>query len=219
MLLAFALSGLAVGTSVVGSAAEADEETTIAKSLAAMVNAALAVISKNQDHIDNATIGNKGLDGKTVLAQAQQAFQEATGADPLKIDPNSRHGRLLGIEMNAIVEIMEANQKSINQSGIGFKGFIPSTFGRLIIERFSKARRGMPKSRSPPHRNWFGTESPDPTLGEPASFARNSCRQVGPKGKSTPRPPKAGRRRSALWYRCIIGVLSALPRSPKGETT
>jgi uncharacterized protein DUF3365 len=142
VLLAFALSGLAVGTSEVGSAAEADEETTIAKSLAAMVNAALAVISKHQDHIDNATIGNKGLDGKTVLAQAQQAFQEATGADPLKIDPNSRHGRLLGIEMNAIVEIMEANQKSINQSGIGFKGFIPSTFGRLIIERFSKGAEG-----------------------------------------------------------------------------
>src|ERR1044072_650332 len=95
VLLAFALCGLPVGTSVVGSAAESDEETAIAKSLAAMVNAALAVISKHQDHIDNATIGNKGLDGKTGLTQAQQAFKEPTGTDPLKIDANSRHGRLL----------------------------------------------------------------------------------------------------------------------------
>ena len=47
-----------------------------------MVNAGLAVISKHQDHIDNTNIGNKGLDGKTVLTQAQQLFQEATGSDP-----------------------------------------------------------------------------------------------------------------------------------------
>src|SRR5262245_35435851 len=83
VLLALAISGLAVGTAVVGSAAESDEETAIAKSLAAMVNAALDTISKHQDHIDNATIGDKGLDGKTVLTQAQQLFQERTGSDPL----------------------------------------------------------------------------------------------------------------------------------------
>ena len=44
--------------------------------------------------------------------------------------------------MNAIVEVMNAHQKSINRSGIGFKGFIPSTFGRLIIESFSRGADG-----------------------------------------------------------------------------
>jgi Protein of unknown function (DUF3365) len=130
-------SGMAVSNSVGGSAADGDE-ATIAKSLAAMVTAGLDVISKNQDHIDNPNIADKGLDGKTVLAQAQQLYQDATGSDPLKIDPNSRHGRLLGVEMNAIIEVMNAHQKSLNRSGIGFKGFIPSTFGRLVIESFSK---------------------------------------------------------------------------------
>ena len=125
-----------------GSAADSEEESTIAKSLAAMVNAGLAVISRNQAHIDNPNIADKGLDGKTVLSQAQQLYQEATGSDPQKIDPNSRHGRLLGVEMNAIVEVMNAHQKSINRSGIGFKGFIPSTFGRLIIESFSRGADG-----------------------------------------------------------------------------
>ena len=125
-----------------GSAADSEEELTIAKSLAAMVNAGLAVISRNQAHIDNPNIADKGLDGKTVLSQAQQLYQEATGSDPQKIDPNSRHGRLLGVEMNAIVEVMNAHQKSINRSGIGFKGFIPSTFGRLIIESFSRGADG-----------------------------------------------------------------------------
>ncbi len=139
---ALALSGMAVSNSVVGSAAGNDEETTISKSLAAMVNAGLAVISRSQEHIDNPNIADKGLDGKTVLTQAQQLYREAIGSDPLKIDPNSRHGRLLGVEMNAIVEVMNANQKSINRSGIGFKGFIPSTFGRLVIESFSKGAEG-----------------------------------------------------------------------------
>jgi hypothetical protein len=141
-LFALTLFGVAISNSTVGSAADNDEETTIAKSLAAMVNAGLAVISRNQDHIDNPNVGDKGLDGKTVLAQAQQLYREATGSDPLKIDPNSRHGRLLEAEMNAIVEVMNANQKSINRSGVAFKGFIPSTFGRLVIESFSKGAAG-----------------------------------------------------------------------------
>src|SRR3954469_4005485 len=59
-MFAFALSGMAVSNSVVGLAADNDEETTIAKSLAAMVSAGLAVISKNQDHIDNPNIADKG---------------------------------------------------------------------------------------------------------------------------------------------------------------
>ena len=131
-----------VGYSVVGTAGDKDEEVVIAGSLAAMVNAALAVISKNQEHIDNPNLGDKGLDGKTVLGQAQDLYREMTGSDPLKVDPASRHGRLLLAEMNAIVEVMDAHQKSINRSGIGFKGFIPSTFGRLIIESFAKGAAG-----------------------------------------------------------------------------
>ena len=45
------------------------------------------MISRNQAHIDNPNIADKGLDGKTVLSQAQQLYQEATGSDPQKIDP------------------------------------------------------------------------------------------------------------------------------------
>jgi hypothetical protein len=141
-MFALALSGMAVSSSSVGSAADSGEEATIAKSLAAMVNAGLAVIAKNQDHIDNPNIGEKGLDGKNALAQALQLYQDETGSNPLKIDPNTRHGRLLGIEMNAIVEVMDAHQRTINRSGIGFKGFIPFTFGRLVIESFGKGAGG-----------------------------------------------------------------------------
>jgi hypothetical protein len=118
------------------------EDTVIAKSLAAMLSAGLIVISRNQDLIDNPEIEDKGLDGKSVLAQAQQLFQETTGSNPLSIDPSLRHGRLLRVEMNAIVEVMNAHQRELNQRGIGFKGFIPATFGRLVAESFGKGAAG-----------------------------------------------------------------------------
>ena len=60
-----------------------------------MLSAGLIVISNNQELIDNPEIGDKGLDGKSVLEQAQKIFRETTGTDPLKIDPGSRHGRLM----------------------------------------------------------------------------------------------------------------------------
>jgi uncharacterized protein DUF3365 len=126
-LLVCGLFGLAMGPSAIGTAADESADTMIAKSLAAMLSAGLTVISRD-----------KGLDGKSVLAQAQKLFQEATGSNPLNFDPSLRHGRLLRVEMNAIVEVMDAHQRELNQRGIGFKGFIPATFGRLVSESFAK---------------------------------------------------------------------------------
>jgi hypothetical protein len=126
-----AVLALAIGVTAsnfsAGATANSDEEAKIAKSLAAMVSASLAVIARNQDRIDNPDIADKGLDGKTALAQALQLYQEETGTDPLKIDKSTRLGRLLAAESNAIVEVMDAHQKTIKRSGIGFKGFIPFT--------------------------------------------------------------------------------------------
>ena len=126
--------------------------------------------------------------------QAQKLYQEATGSDPLKIDPNSRHGRLLGVEMNAIVEVMNAHQKSINRSGIGFKGFIPSTFGRLVIESFSKGAEGDAeiKITAPPELVRNRKSRPDTwetccysreaLVGKlaPRTSLRRGCRKQGP---------------------------------------
>jgi hypothetical protein len=134
--------GIAIGLSGVGMTADTDEDTAIAGNLARLLSAGLEVISINQDLIDNKDIGEKGLDGKTVLAKALQLYQKATGSDPLTVDPTARRGRLLRAEMNAIVEVMDGQQKSLNQRGIGFKGFIPATFGRLIVESFNRGAAG-----------------------------------------------------------------------------
>jgi hypothetical protein len=107
-----------------------------------MLQASRTVISRNQERINNPDIGDKGLDGKSVLDQSVKIYQEATKTDPLKVDPSSRHGRLLRAQMDAIVEVMDSNQKTINQPGVGFKAFIPATFGRLVNESFAKRAAG-----------------------------------------------------------------------------
>jgi len=102
------------------------------------MRAGRTVVSRNQDRINNPDIGDKGLDGKTVMEQALKIYQENTKTDPLLIDTSSRHGRLLRAQMDAIAEVMDCNQKTINQPGVGFKAFIPATFGRLVNEAFAK---------------------------------------------------------------------------------
>ena len=123
-----------------GQSAEGDAQ--IATSLATMLRAGRTVVSRNQDRINDPKLGNKGLDGKTVPAEAVSIYREATGVDPLSIDPKSRHGRLIRIQMDSIVEVIDAHQQTINRQGVGFKGFIPAVFGRLVNEAFGRRATG-----------------------------------------------------------------------------
>ncbi len=124
-------------------AADQPEDRAIADSLAAMLRAGRTVISANQARINDPALGPKGLDGKTVLAAALAGFTKATGADPLASDPASRGGKLLRAEMDAIVAVMDAAQSDIDTQGVGFKGFIPAVFGRLVSEEFGKRAGGL----------------------------------------------------------------------------
>ena len=120
----------------------ADDDAQIAKSLATMLRAGRTVVSRHQDSINDANLGNKGFDSKTVLAEAIKIYQDAAGTDPMAIDPNSRHGKLIRMQMAAIAEVIDAHQETINRKGVGFKGFIPAVFGRLTNEAVRPPRRG-----------------------------------------------------------------------------
>src|SRR5690606_24196099 len=110
----------------------------IALSLAKLLQAARTVISRNQDLINDPSRGDKGLTGDVVLAAAVDIYRQETGIDPMELDPSSRLGRLLQAEMGAIREAVDQNQAFMNQQGVGFKGFIPAVFGRLITERLQE---------------------------------------------------------------------------------
>ncbi|MEW9617628.1 DUF3365 domain-containing protein [Shinella sp. S4-D37] len=141
-LAALAVSALAGGA----LAAEADPaDLAVARSLATMLQSARAVVSTNQARINDPALGDKGLSGAAVLEKAIANYREATGRDPASIDPASYEGRLIRAQMDAVVEVMDANQATINAKGTGFKGFIPATFTRLVNEAF-EARVGAEAS-------------------------------------------------------------------------
>ncbi|HEV7996312.1 MAG TPA: DUF3365 domain-containing protein [Stellaceae bacterium] len=117
-------------------------DAAIAQSLAELLRDARTVISNNEPLINNPDIGDKHLTGEVVLDDAIAMYRKATGVDPSSIDPASREGRLLRALMNAIVAVMNDNQMTINEKGIGFKGLIPAVFGRLVSEAFNGLAKG-----------------------------------------------------------------------------
>ena len=149
---------------VVPMQAEPADDANIAKNLADMLRAARQVISNNQARINDPNIGDKGLSGQAVLQQAIELYKKATGTDPASIDPASRLGRLLHAQMDAIVEVTDANQTNINAKGVGFKAFIPAIFARLVNELFENHARNEAqiKVTAPEQlvRNWKA--KPDP---------------------------------------------------------
>ncbi len=123
-------------SSVAPLQADPPDDANIARSLADMLRAARQVISSNQARINDPNLGDKGLTGQAVLQQAVAIFTKTTGTDPASIDPTSRLGRLMHAQMDAIVEVTDANQATINAKGVGFKAFIPAVFARLVNESF-----------------------------------------------------------------------------------
>jgi Protein of unknown function (DUF3365) len=135
--LAIAAIGLHLLASGGAAMATTDEEE-IALNLANLLRAARAVISAKQELINDPMVGDKGLTGDVVLAETLARFEESTGIDPAAADPNSQMGQLFQAQMAAIVEVMDEAQESINQPEVGFKGFVPAIFARLVNERFKE---------------------------------------------------------------------------------
>ena len=115
-LCAVGLYGIATSYS-----APDDDDKAVAESVAAMLRAGWTVISRHQDRINDPAIGDKGLTGKSVLAETLRVYQDTTRVDPMSIDPASRHGRLLRAQMDAIAEVVEFNQGTLNKIGVGFQ--------------------------------------------------------------------------------------------------
>jgi len=127
---------IGVVLSVTSLRAAPDDDAAVATSLADMLRAGRQVISNNQSLINDPNLGDKGLSGQVVLQQAIEIYKKTTGIDPSSIDPASRLGRLMHAQMDAIVEVTNANQATINAKGVGFKAFIPAVFARLVNESF-----------------------------------------------------------------------------------
>jgi hypothetical protein len=158
------LALMTVAFATPSGAATTDDDAAIAANMAAMLRAGRAVVSANQDRINDPAKGQDGLDGPGFLAQAVAQFKQATGKDPADIDPTTRGGRLLHMEMDAIVELIDANQPTFKAPGPTFKGFIPAIFSRLVGEAFSRRASGEAEMRvtAPPDLVRNRKARPDP---------------------------------------------------------
>lgn len=119
-------------------AQDVSEDERTARSLATLLRAARTVISNNQDLINDAKLGDKGLTADKVLADTATIYKAQTGMDIDAMDRDSLHGRLLQAQMDAIAKVMNDTQSIINASGIGFKGIIPSAFARMVNDQFQE---------------------------------------------------------------------------------
>jgi archaellum component FlaG (FlaF/FlaG flagellin family) len=138
LMLVYDLTAL----SAFAETAVADQDAAIAQSLSEMLRDARTVISTNQALINDPNGGDKHLTGQKVWDDASELYRKDTGGDPKSIDKNSRQRRLMDAMKNAIFQVMDDNQKTINEKGTGFKGFIPAVFGRLVSEAFNGLVKG-----------------------------------------------------------------------------
>lgn len=111
------------------------DDVATSKSLTTLFRASRKVISENQGLINDASKGDKGLSGSVVVAKAKVNYQTATG-EPLN------NGVAENAMLEAVAEVMEEAQVLINESGVGFKGFLPAIFARQVATKFSTKMSG-----------------------------------------------------------------------------
>lgn len=119
-----------------GTAATPEEEEALGQRLATLLRAVRSVVSEHQDLINDPSIGDKGIDGDSVVAETIAIYTERMGAPPVTEDTPERERRLAEALIASIREVVNEHEEQIDTPGLGFKGFIPAVFGRLVSERF-----------------------------------------------------------------------------------
>ena len=144
--LAFELSVLrrlvfliALGLGFAASQATAsDADLEIGNKLAEMLRAGRTVVSRSQSLINDPDIGDKKFTGEKLVNEAEAIYAERVGAPLFADGLSARDRRLLDAQVQAMRRIVDEHQADINRIGVGFKGFIPATFARLVNEEFER---------------------------------------------------------------------------------
>ncbi|OGW48264.1 MAG: hypothetical protein A2V62_04610 [Nitrospirae bacterium RBG_19FT_COMBO_58_9] len=143
MLAILTLGAVAPSTGWAVDRAEAEET---ARLLAKLLKAGRLVIEQNQLLIDDQHKGDKGFTPEVFEQQLIREFRGQTGIDlsklqsaPVTMPPLAKE--LLPAFVSASKEVVRDAQGVINQRGIGYKNFIPATYGSQAAARFSKYTR------------------------------------------------------------------------------
>lgn len=137
--LFISVSGISTAAAV--DRAEAEET---ARLLANLLRAGRLVIDDNQKLIDDSHKGDKQFTPTVFERAVRERFRSITGIDlsrleelstTTKLPPLAK--RLLPQLLEAAKEVVDDAQVVINQKGVGYKNFIPATFGSQTATRFS----------------------------------------------------------------------------------
>ena len=130
---------------VTGAVERAEVEET-ARLLAKLLESGRAVIERNQRVIDDPHKGDKGFTPDVFEAELVREFRAKSGIDltalstaPVSIVIPPLAKELLPALVQASREVVRDAQVVINQRGIGYKNFIPATWGSQASARFSKS--------------------------------------------------------------------------------
>lgn len=137
---------LLIGQPSKALAVERAEAEETARLLAKLLQSGRMVIDRNQSLIDDPHKGEKGFTPELFEQQLVQEFRIRTGIDltalptaPVSIVIPPLAKELLPALVRASREVIRDAQVVINQRGIGYKNFIPATYGSQASTRFSKS--------------------------------------------------------------------------------
>ena len=157
-----------------------EDDMTTGERLAALLRAGRTVISSHQKLINDESLGNKDLTGQRVVNEALQIFAQRKG-DP-NLSPLDR--QLFDAQVAAIKEVVDEHQGMIDTKGVGFKGFIPATFARLVNERFEEKVGDKAKIKVTAPEDLIRNRKARPDEWEQHVIEHNFLSPDWPKGKS-----------------------------------
>ena len=137
LLLSLALVFLSSQSSWAGTSQKETERA--AELLAIFLNAGRVIVERNQSLINDPGKGDKGFTPEVFERLVLDEFSQQAHMNLRQASPSvpSRTRELLTLLLLASKEVVADAQFVINQRGIGYKNFIPATFGSQAARKFS----------------------------------------------------------------------------------
>lgn len=176
LIIVFILTGSASAQEAGGQAIQADADKiaihsklkTTAELLANILITGRNILAEAQIEyrINDYRVGDKGFTPAIFVSSINKDFKQQTGIDILKGDRGQSGAqdqdlKYLKILLDASAKVCADNQLIINTRGIGFKGFIPATYGRAVADIFREKTGIILKQTSIKFRNSYNV--PDDT--------------------------------------------------------
>src|SRR5207244_13300977 len=139
IFLFWVIVGLALTPNVSSAGPEQDAAET-GRLLAILLDSGRVTVGANQALINDAEKGDKGFTPEVFEKQLVEKFKERSGVDLTNLGSANvpeMAKKLLPQLVEASKRTVAENQSTINKKGVGFKGFIPATFGTQAAAKFS----------------------------------------------------------------------------------